>query len=150
LGGGLTAGGAATQRLLAAAEILESDLWQQDNELALGNEAFQQVLQVPDGDMPTYVNQNTRDEFSHAAFINAYLISKGHSPVSPGTLSHLAQQPGDRREQNLQAIDQLAESDGRYKLVRSLPEHGQSRFWSYLRANRQPSKSTGNSEYGLE
>jgi len=81
-GGGLTAGDAATQRLLAAAEILESDLWQQDNELALGNEAFQQVLQVPDGDMPTYVNQNTRDEFSHAAFINAYLISKGHSPVS--------------------------------------------------------------------
>jgi len=57
LGGGLTAGDAATQRLLAAAEILESDLWQQDNELALGNEAFQQVLQVPDGDMPSRVNQ---------------------------------------------------------------------------------------------
>ena len=81
-GGGLSAGDAAILRLLAAVEILESDLWQQYNELALGNEAFQQALQVLDGDMPTYVNQNTRDEFSHAAFINAYLMSKGHSPVS--------------------------------------------------------------------
>jgi len=82
LGGGLTRGDAAILRLLAAAEILESDLWQQYNELALGNEAFQQALEVLDGDMPTYVNQNTRDEFSHAAFINAYLVSKGHGPVS--------------------------------------------------------------------
>ncbi len=82
LGGGLSAGDAAILRLLAAAEILESDLWQQYNELALGNEAFQQALEVLDGDMPTYVNQNTRDEFSHAAFINAYLVSKGHGPVS--------------------------------------------------------------------
>src|SRR5438876_179109 len=82
LGGGLSAGDADILRLLAAAEILESDLWQQYNEVALGNEAFQQALQVLDGDMPTYVNQNTRDEFSHAAFINAYLMSKGHSPVS--------------------------------------------------------------------
>src|SRR6266702_2875870 len=78
----LTRGDAAILRLLAAAEILESDLWQQYNELALGNEAFQQALEVLDGDMPTYVNQNTRDEFSHAAFINAYLVSKGHGPVS--------------------------------------------------------------------
>src|SRR6266403_3566598 len=61
-GGGLTAGDAAILRLLAAVEILESDLWQQYNELALGNEAFQRGLQVLDGDMPSYVNQNTRDE----------------------------------------------------------------------------------------
>jgi len=47
-------------RFLAAAEILENDLWQQYNELALGNEAFQGALKVLDGDMPTYVNQNTR------------------------------------------------------------------------------------------
>ena len=39
--GGLTRGDAAILRLLAAAEILETDLWQQYNELALGNEAFQ-------------------------------------------------------------------------------------------------------------
>jgi hypothetical protein len=35
-----------------------------------------------DGDMPTYVNQNTRDEFTHQNFINAYLMSKGEKPVN--------------------------------------------------------------------
>ncbi|HTL56784.1 MAG TPA: hypothetical protein VL361_13980 [Candidatus Limnocylindrales bacterium] len=81
-GGGLSRGDAAILRFLAAAEILETDLWQQYNELALGNAAFQAALQVLDGDMPTYVNQNTRNEFTHQDFINAYLVSKGHSPVS--------------------------------------------------------------------
>ena len=81
-GGGLTRGDAAILRFLAAAEILETDLWQQYNELALGNAAFQQALQVLDGDMPTYVNQNTRNEFTHQDFINAYLVSKGRRPVS--------------------------------------------------------------------
>jgi hypothetical protein len=68
--------------LLAAAEILETDLWQQYNELALGNEAFQNAFNQFDGDMPTYVNQNTRDEFSHQDFLNAYLESKGQKKVS--------------------------------------------------------------------
>ncbi|MGH7993359.1 MAG: ferritin-like domain-containing protein, partial [Limisphaerales bacterium] len=75
-------GDVAILRFLAAAEILETDLWQQYTELALGNEAFQQALEVLDGDMPTYVNQNTRDEFTHQNFINHYLMSKGHKPVS--------------------------------------------------------------------
>jgi hypothetical protein len=69
-------------RFLAAAEILETDLWQQYNELALGNAAFQTGLFALDGDMPSYVNQNTRDEFSHQDFINAYLASKSAKPVS--------------------------------------------------------------------
>jgi len=81
-GDGHTSGDAAILRFLAAAEILETDLWQQYNELALGNAAFQQALQVLDGDMPTYVNQNTRNEFTHQNFINAYLVSKGRRPVS--------------------------------------------------------------------
>ena len=80
-GGGLSRGDAAILRLLAAAEILETDLWQQYNELALGNAAFQNALLPLDGDMPTYVNQNTRDEFSHQDFLNAYLESKGQKPV---------------------------------------------------------------------
>jgi hypothetical protein len=81
-GGRIPRGDADILRFLAAAEILETDLWQQYNELALGNAAFQQALQVLDGDMPTYVNQNTRNEFTHQDFINAYLVSKGVSPVS--------------------------------------------------------------------
>ena len=81
-GGRIPPGDAAILRFLAAAEILETDLWQQYNELALGNAAFQQALQVLDGDMPTYVNQNTRNEFTHQDFINAYLVAKGVTPVS--------------------------------------------------------------------
>src|SRR5262245_26471176 len=80
--GDLSRGDAALLRFLAAAEILETDLWQQYNELALGNEAFQTALEVLDEDMPTYVNQNTRDELSHQDFLNAYLVSKGRRPVN--------------------------------------------------------------------
>ncbi len=81
-GGRLARGDAAILRLLAAAEILETDLWQQYNELALGNAAFQAALGALDEDMATYVNQNTRDEFSHQDFLNHYLASKGADPVS--------------------------------------------------------------------
>ena len=81
-GGGLSRGDVAILKFLAAIEILESDLWQQYNELALGNESYQLALNVLDGDQATYVNLNTRDEFSHAAFINKYLESKGHKAVS--------------------------------------------------------------------
>jgi hypothetical protein len=79
---GLSRGDTAILRFLAAAEIIETDLWQQYNELALGNAPFQQALGALDGDMGTYVNQNTRNELSHQTFINAYLMSKGASPVS--------------------------------------------------------------------
>jgi hypothetical protein len=77
----LSKGDADILRFLAAAEILETDLWQQYNEIGLGNAAFQQAIGVLDGDMPTYINQNTRDEMSHALFLNAYLVSKGQKPV---------------------------------------------------------------------
>ena len=87
--GHLSRGDAAILRFLAAAEILETDLWQQYNELALGNEAYQSALEVLDEDMPTYVNQNTRDEASHAQFINAYLASRGEMPVSLETFRTL-------------------------------------------------------------
>src|SRR5271169_6144040 len=50
LSGGLSQGDIAILRLLAAAEILESDLWQQYQEISLGNAAFIQAIQVLDGD----------------------------------------------------------------------------------------------------
>src|SRR5581483_9196612 len=78
----LSRGDAAILRFLAAAEILESDLWQQYNELALGNESYQLALNILDGDEATYVDLNTRDEISHAAFLNQYLESKGQRAVS--------------------------------------------------------------------
>ena len=80
--GRLSEGDVAILKFLAATEIIEADLWQQYNELALGNESYQLALNILDGDEATYVNLNTRDEFSHAAFLNSYLESKGVPAVS--------------------------------------------------------------------
>jgi len=81
--GGLTKGDAAILRFLAAAEIIETDLWQQYNELAgiqdgevpggSGNPAYTDAVKVLDGDMDQYIHDNTDDEMSHVSFINAYL-----------------------------------------------------------------------------
>jgi hypothetical protein len=81
----ITQGDVAILQFLAVAEIIESDLWQQYNELggvAGGNAAYQAALQNLDGDMPQYIADNTDDERSHAAFLNAYLTSKGATPVN--------------------------------------------------------------------
>jgi hypothetical protein len=81
----LTAGDVAILRFLAAAEIIESDLWQQYNELGGangGNTSYQLALQNLDGDMPQYISDNTDDEFSHARFLNRYLELNGAKPVS--------------------------------------------------------------------
>jgi hypothetical protein len=90
--GSLSHGDAAILRFLAAAEILETDLWQQYNELCgiqdrevpggSGNKAFTKALKVLDGDMDQYVHDNTEDEHTHFAFINAYLKSRGAQPVN--------------------------------------------------------------------
>ena len=71
-------------RFAAAAELIEADLWQQYNELGGvqgGNPAYIAALSNLDGDMAQYIADNTDDELSHAAFLNAYLISKGEEPV---------------------------------------------------------------------
>ncbi|HLG61417.1 MAG TPA: ferritin-like domain-containing protein [Ktedonosporobacter sp.] len=87
-----TQGDIAILRFLAALEIIESDLWQQYNELGgiqdkevpggSGNAPYTKALQKLDLDMPQYIHDNTDDEFSHAAFINGYLQAKGAQPVS--------------------------------------------------------------------
>src|SRR3989449_3408179 len=82
--GKLSKGDAALLRFAAAAELIEADLWQQYNELGGvqgGNAAYIAALSNLDGDMAQYIADNTDDELSHAAFLNAYLISKGEEPV---------------------------------------------------------------------
>jgi hypothetical protein len=83
--GGLPRGDAAILRFLAAAELIEADLWQQYDELGGvngGNPAYQAALENIDSDMPTYIHLNNEDEQSHAAFLNAYLESRGAEPVN--------------------------------------------------------------------
>jgi len=82
--GKLTRGDVALLRFAAAVELIEADLWQQYNELGGvqgGNPAYIAALSNLDGDMAQYIADNTDDELSHAAFLNAYLISKGEEPV---------------------------------------------------------------------
>ena len=88
----ITIGDVAILRFLAAAEILETDLWQQYNEFGgiqddevpggSGNEAYTEALEQLDEDMPQYIHDNTEDELTHEVFINAYLVSKGAEPVN--------------------------------------------------------------------
>src|SRR5216683_4250245 len=101
----LTRGDAAILRWLAAAEIIETDLWLQYQELAgtqdneVSTIASQQIPGYPssptggsspytnavsqlDGDMAQYIHDNTEDELTHENFINAFLVSKGAAPVS--------------------------------------------------------------------
>jgi ferritin-like protein len=80
-----TEGDFAILRFLCAAEILESDLWEQYRGFGGvdgANPAYIAALENLDSDMPQYVADNTDDEESHQAFINAYLMSKGQKPVS--------------------------------------------------------------------
>lgn len=81
----LTAGDTAILRFLAAAELLETDLWQQYAELggvtAGKQNSYQKAFARLDGDGAQYITSNTLDELSHAEFLNAYLISKGAAPV---------------------------------------------------------------------
>jgi hypothetical protein len=105
---GMTKGDVAILRFLAAAELIESDLWTQYAELGgIGklppievdpNEKlnpYQVALSNLDPDGPQYIASNTLDEVSHATFINAYLESKGADPVNftqfetlPGSTAH--------------------------------------------------------------
>jgi hypothetical protein len=90
-GRGLTAGDAALLRFAAAAEILEADFWIQYNELGgvqddevpggTGNPDYTEAIEVLDEDMPIYIHDNTDDEITHHTFLNAYLDSRGATPV---------------------------------------------------------------------
>jgi len=114
--GSLPAGDAAILRFLAAAEIIESDLWLQYTELAGvqdaevpllasqlipgypnvitgGSSLYTLALQQLDGDMPQYIHDNTEDELTHENFINAYLSSKGAVTVS---LDHFRTLPSSK------------------------------------------------------
>ena len=93
--GRLDAGDVAILQFLAAAELIEADLWTQYAELGgIGNNlpievnptqtlnSYQAALSNLDSDGPQYITSNTLDEVSHATFLNGYLESKGADPVN--------------------------------------------------------------------
>ena len=103
--GKLAKGDVAILQFLAAAEIIESDLWLQyqelggvqDDEVATlasklipgypakatgGNPLYMQDLLPLDSDMSQYIHDNTEDELTHEVFINEYRASKGAEQVN--------------------------------------------------------------------
>src|SRR6202046_4878708 len=93
--GSLNSGDVAILRFLAAAGLSDRDLWTQYAELGgigtnppievdpnqtLNN--YQVALSNLDGDGPQYITSNWKDEVTHAAFLNAYLESRGAEPVN--------------------------------------------------------------------
>src|SRR3984893_206394 len=95
-GASLSKGDAAILQLLLAAEIIETDLWQQYKELGGVEVAANNPVVHPyvnglvqlDGDMPQYISDNTDDEISHVAFLRGYLKSKGHEPINLDKFAH--------------------------------------------------------------
>jgi hypothetical protein len=91
----ITSGDVALLRFVAAAELIETDLWQQYAELGgltpgqlpvetapfTPMNSYQAAFMNLDPDGPQYITSNTNDELTHAQFLNAYLISIGADPV---------------------------------------------------------------------
>jgi hypothetical protein len=137
--GRLSRGDAAILRFLAAAEIIETDVWQQYNELAgiqddqvpggSGNELYTLAVAQLDEDMDQYIHDNTQDELTHELFINAYLRSKGAETVNldkfrtlPSSKATGAQQIG--RLTNLMQLTVDTSWFTRYRDSRRNPDFG--------------------------
>jgi hypothetical protein len=92
-----TRGDIAILRFLAAAELIEADLWQQYAELGgltpgqvpvetntnfTPMNSYQASMMNLDSDGPQYISSNNLDEQSHATFLNAYLESVGATTIN--------------------------------------------------------------------
>ena len=148
----LSRGDVAILRLAAAIELIEADLWQQYNELGgavdhndnpnPGNPSYVAALSNLDSDMPQYISDNTDDEISHAAFINAYLEYKGEEPVNLKPFQTLPPSAATganhdlRRLTNLQALNVDTSWYFRYRSTQN-PDLG-AKFPQLLNITKQP------------
>jgi hypothetical protein len=139
--GNITKGDVAILRFLNALEQIEADLWiqyselggTQDNEVsgaAGGNPLYTAALTILDGDMPQYIHDNSDDEISHAAFLKAYLESKGEEAVD---LSPFATIPGST----------ATGSTGKLRLTNLMKLTVDTSFWSIYRSVTNPDFDPG-------
>jgi len=139
--GKLSAGDVALLQFALWAEIVESDLWIQYAELGGvgpsgggaaqageefkgfigGNPAYALALQNLDGDMPQYITDNTDDEISHAAFLKAFLLSRGEVPLDLKAFRNLpsSQATGARQIKRITNLMNLNVDLGWYTRYRS-------------------------------
>jgi hypothetical protein len=154
-----TKGDVAILRFLCAAEIIESDLWEQyagfggqassERPHDGVNGAYVGALKNLDGDMPQYISDNTDDEESHQAFINAYLKSKGQKPVSLERFRTLAPSPAKgggakKRLTNLKALNVDTSWYLRYR-AESNPDLGAT-FGQAVKIQKQPAIPVSDTE----
>jgi Ferritin-like domain len=126
----ITEGDAAILRFLAAAEILETDLWVQYTELAgqdAPNSGYKTGLIQLDGDMPQYISDNTDDERSHELFINAYLKSKGAKTVD---LERFRTLEGSE-------VTEIPGIDGKKRLTNLMELSVDTSWWTRYRSDNQ-------------
>jgi hypothetical protein len=57
--------------------------------------------------MPQYISDNTDDELSHAAFLNAYLMSKGEQPVNLDAFRTLKPSKATGADQSVKRLTNL-------------------------------------------
>jgi hypothetical protein len=143
--GSLTKGDAAILRFLQALETIEADLWRQYAELGgATNQGVSPIdlpfpnglaalyvagLQQLDSDMPQYISDNTDDEFSHEAFLKAYLQSKGAGTVDLSKFANLPPSkvtgvPTDGRLTNLTRLTVDTSWWTRYRSATENPDFG--------------------------
>ncbi len=154
----LSKGDVAILKLLAAAELVEADLWQQYAELggvtAGVQNPYQLAFQNLDGDGSQYISSNTLDEQSHAAFLNAYLISKGEEPVDLDRFRTLpsSQATGAQQIGRLTNLMQLSVDTSWFVRYRSAtnPDFGATfeQALSALAAGQFPAIPRNNGDFG--
>jgi hypothetical protein len=153
--GALSKGDAAILRFLAAAELIESDLWQQYTELggvSTGTQNnYQLSLQQLDGDGSQYITSNTLDEMSHANFLNAYLTMRGAQPVNLNKFRTLpsSKATGARQIGRLTNLTQLTVDTSFYTRYRSHtnPDFGDT-FPQAIVLSDLPAIPRDNSDFG--
>ena len=156
--GDITKGDIAILRFLNALEQIEADLWiqyselggTQDNEVSGvngGNPLYTAALTILDGDMAQYIHDNTDDEISHAAFLKAYLESKGAEAVD---LSPFATIPGSTATGSTgkTRLTNLMQAHRGHQLLVPVPQHHQPRFRSRCEVRSSRPQSERGATYG--
>lgn len=149
----LSSGDVAVLQFLAAAELVETDLWGQYTELANDNPEFRRALQHIKETLPDYVTGDFNDENSHANFINAFLVAAGQQPVNLDPFRTLpsAKVEGAQDIGRLTNLTNLTVDTSYYERYRSMgnPDFGDT-FPQIVNITNQAAIPTSNSIKGLD
>ena len=151
----LNDGDVAVLQFLAAAELVESDLWGQYSELASKiTPSFRRALsRIKDMCFPIMSMEILRTRASHASFINAFLVAAGREPVNLDAFRTLPTVPvdGARQVGRLTNLTSLTVDTSYYERYRNKgdPDFGDT-FPQTVDIKSQPTVPTSNKIRGLD